>query len=281
VRILITGISGFLGSHLARHWRAAGHSISGTARRSSPDVIALPLGNPPPQDCFTGIDVVIHAAYDRDAGVERNVVGTATLCEEAERAGVAYQVFISSYAARSESQAVYGRMKYQLETLFLQRGHTVVRPGLVIGNGGMFGRNLKTILHSPVIPLLDGGRDLIPVLAIQDFVRAMNTLVTERRTGVFNLFNPELVPMRTLVETITKAAGRRPWLLNVPLNLALRFLTTAEKLHIPFPAESDNVRSLKQSLPHVYQSDLDGLIARPCSFQAMIEAAVIQELRNS
>jgi uncharacterized protein YbjT (DUF2867 family) len=261
VKIFITGIRGFLGSQLEHYWTAAGHTVAGSTRRDH-------------TSSLRGFDVIVHAAYDRKGGIHGNVAAAQAVCAAGEHAGVRYQIFISSYAARHESQAVYGRMKYHLETYFLEQDCAVVRPGLVIGNGGMFGRNLKKILHSPVIPLLDGGRDLIPVLAIEDFVQAMDLLVARRASGAFNLFNRELVPMRKLVETINYAAGRKPLLVNVPLNLALTLLTVIEKLHIPFPAGADNVRSLKQSLPHVYESDLETLIPHPVPLDKMIESAV-------
>jgi uncharacterized protein YbjT (DUF2867 family) len=269
VKVFVTGIRGFLGGQLERYWTSAGYTVAGTVRH-----------DPVPGSSLDGFDVIVHAAYDSKGGVERNVAAARAVCAAGEKAGVRYQIFISSYAARRESQAVYGRMKYQLETYFLEQDHAIVRPGLVIGNGGMFGRNLKKILHSPVIPLLDGGRDLIPVIAVEDFLKSMDILVARRSVGAFNLFNRELVPMRTLIETINRAAGRRPLMVNVPLNLALILLTLTEKLHIPFPSGADNVRSLKQSLPHVFESDLETIIRHPCPFQTMIESAVHNELHS-
>jgi nucleoside-diphosphate-sugar epimerase len=261
VKIFITGIGGFLGSRLDRFWKAAGHTVAGATRHDS-------------GPSLSGFDVVVHAAYDRQGSVESNVATVKTVCAVAAHARVPYQIFISSYAARRESAAVYGRMKYQLETFFLQHGLALVRPGLVIGKGGMFGHNLKMMLRSPVIPLLDGGRDLIPIIAIEDLVEAIDVLVVNGRIGAFNLFNRDLVPMRTMVETINQVAGRKPLLVPIPVKPALILLALAEKLHIPFPANTDNVRSLKQSLPYVYQSDLEALIPSPRTLKKMIEAAI-------
>lgn len=269
MKIFITGIRGYLGSQLERYWTAVGHSVAGSTRHS-----------PVTKSSLSGVDVIIHAAYDNKGGLERNVSGTQAVCAAGEQAGVRYQIFISSYAARRESRAVYGRMKYHLETYFIEQSHAIVRPGLVIGNGGMFGRNLKKILHSPVIPLLDGGRDLIPVIAVEDFVKAMDILVARRSVGAFNLFNRELVPMRTLIEAINRAARHTPLMVNIPFGLALPLLTLTEKLRIPFPAGADNVRSLKQSLPHVYSSDLETIIQSACPFGRMIESAVQGELKK-
>ena len=275
MRIFITGISGFLGSRMAEYWTAAGHGVSGATRRPSVrGVVPFELGSPLAAGVLDGYDVVIHGAYDRDGGIERNVEGTKRVCIAGEKAGVPRQIFLSSYAARPDTTATYGRMKYELERFFLERGHTVVRPGLVIGNGGMFGRNLEQILRWRVIPLLDGGRDLLAVLSIGDFTRAMDALLYRPEMRTANLFLPELVSMRKLAESVAQATGRRPVFFSVPLKPAVLFLAAIEKLRLPFPARADNVRSLKQSLPGFHRSDLAALVAKPIPLDSAVKAAL-------
>ena len=134
------------------------------------------------------MDVVVHLAYDRKAGIELNVEGVKRVFAAAAAAGVSRQIFVSSYSARPDALSEYGRLKYLLETFFLERGQTIVRPGLVIGNGGLFGRNMEQILHTPLMPLLNAGSDLLPVVAVEDLVTAMTTLL-HREPGAYNLFN--------------------------------------------------------------------------------------------
>ena len=286
MKILITGITGFLGGRLGRYWSDLGHVVTGTGRRVEARglegfrVFAFSLGDRIDGAQLVGQDVVIHCAYDSRASVEVNVAGTKNVCMAAEEAGASWQVFVGSYAARPQSVAIYGRLKYELESFFLERGHTVVRPGLVVGDGGMFQRNMDSIVRAPVIPLLDGGRDAIPIVAIGDFVRAMDVLLNQRRSGVFNLFNRDLVPMRTFVDTVARIAGRKPLRVAVPLKLALLLVTAATKLGITLPFGTDNIRSLKQSRPGLYESDLLALIPAALSFEEMVESAFQARLQS-
>jgi hypothetical protein len=119
-----------------------------------------------------------------------------------------------------------------------------------------------------------GAAEAVVVVKVEDFVKAMDAIVSRRLTGALNLFNPQLVPMRKLVETINTAAGRRPPTVSVQLRIALLLLAISEKLRLPLPFGADNVRSLKQSRAGVYQSDLETIVAEPCRFEPAVEAVV-------
>ena len=104
-----------------------------------------------PED-LAGVETVVHLAYDRKAAIELNVEGVKRVFNAAKEAGASRQIFVSSYSARPDALSEYGRLKYLLESFFLECGQTIVRPGLVIGNGGLFGRNMEKILHTPLMP---------------------------------------------------------------------------------------------------------------------------------
>lgn len=264
MKVFLTGVNGFLGSHLARHWASLGYEVRGAARHTPQTEVSRAL---------TGCDVVVHLAYDRAAGIERNVAGVKRAFAAAAEAGVPRQIFVSSYSARPDAVSEYGRLKYQLETFFLEQGQTVVRPGLVIGNGGLFARNMRKILKTPLVPLLDGGIDLIPVIAVEDLVLAM-TILLRRERGAYNLFNPELIAMRRFVTEIKRASGRRAVCIGIPLSLAAGALACASRLRIPLPIDLDNLRGLKQNQKCPYASDLESLVPEYRSFESMIQAAV-------
>jgi nucleoside-diphosphate-sugar epimerase len=281
VTVLITGVNGFLGTHLARHWSSLGHSVYGAARHWPDPPAGLPLhcritfdlrGEIRPEN-LAGVDVVVHLAYDRKAGIELNLEGVKRVFTAATVVGVPRQIFVSSYSARPDARSEYGRLKYLLETYFLERGQTIVRPGLVIGNGGLFARNMEQILHAPLMPLLNAGNDLLPVVAVEDLVTAMTTLL-QREPGAYNLFNKRLIPMRQFVEAINRAGHHRAVYFNIPLSWAIAGLSCASKLRIRLPIDLDNLRALRQNQQCIHASDLDDLVPDCRSFESMIEAAV-------
>ena len=106
--VLITGVNGFIGTHLARHWSSLGYTVYGTARHWPDPPAGLPLhrritfdlgGEIRPED-LAGADVVVHLAYDRKAGIELNLEGVKRVFAAATAAGVPRQIFVSSYSAR-------------------------------------------------------------------------------------------------------------------------------------------------------------------------------------
>ena len=274
MNIFLTGVGGFLGSYLAAHWAASGNEVYGASRSAAVvpglrRIVPFLLGAAIDPEDLAGMDIVVHLAYDRKAGIAVNVEGTKLVYAAARAAGVPRQVFVSSYSARPESIAEYGRLKRELETYFLDRGESIVRPGLVIGNGGLFLRNMRKILTTPVMPLLDAGRDLIPVVAVEDLTAAM-TILLARPMGAYNLFNPELVTMRRFIETINHAGEHRVVYINIPLSWATGLLSLSEKLRIKLPVDADNLRALKQNQECIHRSDLGTLVPSHRSFEKMI-----------
>ena len=160
--LMITGINGFVGANLAAALAAQDRRVVGTT--STPAGLLAPtpgvgrkallrFGDPISQEMFAGVDTVIHCAYDlRPAHMQDNVGGTIKIAEAAAAAGVSQQLFISSYSAHTGAATNYGKTKFILQEFFLARGLTVVRPGLIIGPGGMFKRICQAMQRYPIIP---------------------------------------------------------------------------------------------------------------------------------
>jgi len=160
---MITGIRGFLGSALARSFFHEGDTVCGTSSRGAGTVSALPseikiarlaLGDAVSFQMFEEIDYVIHCAHDFSPGAfEQNVEGTKRIFEAAKSSGVPLQAFVSSYSATPSSVTEYGRAKFKLESLFEENAGIVLKPGLVLGSGGLGGRMLNIMRKSWILPI--------------------------------------------------------------------------------------------------------------------------------
>ncbi len=199
MNIFVTGANGFLGGSLVRHLRQ-NHQVHGSVRSleghgANPCIVKMDLRNLSEKNLFAGQDVVIHCAHDfSHQSYEINLKGTKQLFYMAEEAGVTKQIFISSFSALPDAISIYGKTKYALERFFLEQNQTVIRLGLVIGNGGIFAKIARSVLKSPIVPLIDKGQDRVPILAITDFNLAMAEILQSNKRE-YNLFNPEFVSM--------------------------------------------------------------------------------------
>lgn len=281
--VMITGVNGFVGASLAAELAGRGRRVWGTT--STPAGVSVPtpgvehkvllrFGDPIPEEMFAGMDAVIHCAYDlRPAHVQGNVSGTMKIAEAAAAAGIARQIFISSYSAHGAAANDYGKTKFILQEYFLAQGHAVVRPGLIIGPGGMFKRIFQSVQRYPVAPLIGGGGVKMPIVALADFLTALTLIAESRRAGLFHLFLPQLVTQREFAAAVRAASGRNTILLPVPAGLLRALLGLAGKLGIALPVDADSLKGLAANQELRDRSDLTQFVAHPLTLEEMVTAA--------
>ncbi len=172
MRILITGVTGFIGGHLAERLHGAGWAVRGLARDPG-DAVALAaqgieivrgslLDRASVATAVPGCDAVLHAgAWTGGPGVSQrdawitNVAATGWLLEAARQAGVSRFVYLSSVAVYGLNSAalidetaatppvgqLYPDSKIAAETLVRGAGEqglatTIVRPASTYGPRG-------------------------------------------------------------------------------------------------------------------------------------------------
>lgn len=195
MKILVTGTTGFVGSHAALHLAAAGHQVVATARDplklaalSGVDGIRqerLELSDREgwPR-LLEGCDALVHVALgwgdDGPAMLERDTAASVALFEAARRAGTPRIVYTSSTAANGEMTSsnredraprptdLYGATKAATEMYARAYafGHglrvNVVRPGYVFGEPALPGGRCQ-----PDRRFLDLCRDVLAGRAVR------------------------------------------------------------------------------------------------------------------
>ena len=281
--VLITGANGFIGSRLAAELAARHHVVWGSCSseqglsRGTEGIarkLVLPLGQSPAPGQLSGVEIVIHCAHDLRRGEgEKNVTGTLLVADAARRDGVDRQIFVSSYSAHSAAVSEYGRSKLALQRRFLDSDLEVVRPGLVIGAGGLFARLFAAVRAYPAVPVVGGRRTQVPVIALRDLVGAMATVVEERRHGIVQLFDARLAHLRDLLATIRDVARSRTLLVPVPFFALVMPLRIAERAGLRLSVGSESFAALRVNRDRMEHSDLTTLIRSPMSLDEMVKEA--------
>jgi uncharacterized protein YbjT (DUF2867 family) len=244
VRIVVTGASGFLGSALVRHLDATPVHYRKPARLDG--------------------DLIIHCGHDFSAGSFEHNMALAEGLLPTPRV-----IYVSSCSAVPHARSEYGKTKYAIERMFLKAGHAVVRPGLVVGPGGLFLRGAQAIRRSHFVPLVGQGRLLVPVVALSDLLEAISGIVRQPERREWNLFLPELVSQRDYVHAIHPATS----ILNVPTPLAFGLLGVARAVGLRLPISRENLLGILDSQNLPFRSDLVELIPQPRSLDRMVREA--------
>lgn len=252
LRAAITGAGGFLGSALARRLAASGAEVSALSRRPAaiPGTSWRPydLTDPSIAPAFLGSpDVVIHAAFSlAGAGpeLERLNYDAALRLRDAARKRGAQFIFISSMSAHEQAESSYGRAKWAIEQA-LDAADAVVRPGLIIGPGGLYARMLGALRGAPVVPLFYGGGQPVQVIGLNDAVEGICRVAERPAAGNFNLALPQPLTVRELYGRMLAASGLRRHILPLPGGPALLAVKLCEKLGLRLPVTSENLLGLK------------------------------------
>lgn len=262
MRILVFGASGFIGSYLTRFLDAQGHEViafcrTGSVKDFSGQCIKWNLKDSLNNISLDNFDCAIHLAHDFNGVEGANLTFNQTIfiVKKLRGLGVKRQIFFSSYSAGCHAKSIYGKTKFAIETsLYESQDIAIVRPGLVLGDGGIYGRISYLARRLPVILLPDGGLGAVPVIDIESLsIEVLSIATAKSILHEYNLFEKKL---RTLLQLVVGAAAevrRNPLIIAIPSPVVISFLKLGQFLHIPLPVNADNLIGFlaNQSATHV------------------------------
>lgn len=262
MRLLIIGAAGFIGTHLTAAAAAQNIEVIAISQAGGPiegakEAYAWSFGQPIPESACKDVSCVIYLAHDfhGEAGASRTVKCTLAIASQLQAAGIRRHLFFSSFSAGEHASSLYGRTKFEIEQgLAGQEGMGIIRPGLVLGEGGIYGRIRRWARWLPIVPLPDGGRGKVPVIEIKRLCDlTLKLALNAAPVAEANLFERESKSLRDLVLDAAAEVGHRPWILPIPAPLLIGTLTLAARLHLPLPVNADNLDGFmaNQSAQHV------------------------------
>jgi uncharacterized protein YbjT (DUF2867 family) len=247
--ILVTGGTGFVGSHIVHALRALDHPVRALARKPEKQDRLRAWGVEVVQGDMTdaeslrraaeGSETVVHLVaippFSGDEAVDRVMVrGTEHLVEAAQAAGVRRLVLMSALGTKEEAQGIapYLRGKWAMEQAVKTSGivHTIFRPSFIFGrDGGMLPALLKLARYSPVMPVPSTKR-LQPIW-VDDVAAFYAGAVSEGAPkGTFEIAGPDQVSWNELYDRIRRLLGKRRLTLQIPLGLSKAGASAAQIL---------------------------------------------------
>jgi nucleoside-diphosphate-sugar epimerase len=262
--IAVTGADGFLGSHLCRAFLAQGWQVTGLVRNPErkhrlPGVSYRHYAFPDQLDAPDGrdFDLLVHCAFAMQAtDARRYAVNRQAAAFLRRRYPGTPMLFVSSMSAHEGAESLYGREKLYIESTLDAAKDAWIRPGFIIGQGGVFKNLAGSIRKLPVIPLFYGGMQPVQTVSVEDLAAAICTIAERGHRGLIRYGEPRPVLLRDFYQAIAAGLGVRRGMLPLPGGLTLAGLRLAETLGVRLPMTSQNLLGLKHLIPVDAASDI-------------------------
>jgi NADH dehydrogenase len=261
--VLVTGGTGFIGSHLCPELVERGHDVTVLARTPGdadlPADVGRVAGDVTNYDdvasAVEGMDMVVNLVslsplFKPKGGDETHLRvhlgGTENVVEACEAEGVRKVVQMSALGADTDGPTAYIRAKGRAEQVVRNSdvAWTIVRPSVVFGDGGEFVEFTKLLTTPYVTGLPGGGRTRFQPIWVADLVPMLADCVRDAHDGeTYELGGREALTLAEVTKLVYRAEGRSVAVLPVPMPLAKVGLSVADPL--PFvPLGQDQYRSL-------------------------------------
>jgi nucleoside-diphosphate-sugar epimerase len=266
--VIITGATGFIGTGLLSYFHLKGWKVIAFVHHI-PDqklmgieYVRYRLEEEPADAYFAGVTHLIHCAYIRyHKGLESdkmNLNGTQMLIEKCRKHNVKI-LYYSSFSAHEEAESHYGRTKLRSEKLFDLTKDIIMKPGLVLGEGGLFQEMKKRIKRAVFFSLAGGGKQPLQTILLNDLIRATGKALDGNKNGLFLIAEPEPVTMKEFNKEIARQMKKNITFIPVPIGFLMMVCKLAEALKIKLSVSSENVLGLKQLRSFNTKNDLERL----------------------
>jgi dihydroflavonol-4-reductase len=261
MRALVTGATGFVGSHLAEALRRKGDDVTALARSSRKAEPLIALGASVVagdlhdvaalQRAVANQDVVYHvaglvAARNEAEFLRANLGGTENVVAAMEASGVSRLVLVSSLAAAGPSQrgapllgdepprpvTAYGRSKLAAEQTVRRSAlsWSIVRPPIVYGPRDREILKVFRLARLRIAPVFgDGAQELVAVHA-QDLANALIAVASRQAaTGrTYTASHPEVFTSAEFGVAVAAAMGLSVTTLRIPQTIGRAVLSLTE-----------------------------------------------------
>jgi len=268
MRVLLTGATGFVGSHMLERLVTDGHEVRVLAR----DPMKL---DPPPgpgrmaavhgdvvtgrgiDEACAGCDAAIHlVGIIVEAGgatfEKTHHVGTTNVLKAAKRARIRRFVQMSALGARADGVSRYQTTKWKAEEAVRasDMDWVILRPSIIFGPRDGFVTQMLAVMHSAPLfrPVVGHGKYPFRPVYIGDVVECFAQSLTSREVvgQTIELVGRDELTLDQLLALVAQCAGIRKPSMHIPFPLMYANATILGKILKRPPVTTDQLRMLQE-----------------------------------
>ncbi|MGL4503810.1 MAG: SDR family oxidoreductase [Planktothrix sp.] len=185
-----------------------------------------------------------------------------TIVQSCEESGIERAIFVSTTAIFTHLNASTKAIRLDAEKSIKDSrlNYTILRPTMIYGtpeDRNMI-RLLKFLDKSPIIPIFGSGQFLQQPVHVEDVAWAIVKVIACSQTyrKEYNVSGKEPLTYNQVIEIASRALGKSPIKLHIPVSLANTFIKTAQSLGVKLPITEEQILRLNEN------KDFDYSLAR-------------------
>ena len=173
---------------------------------------------------------IIHIAGITDTNVinnhsdlNDNIVMTKNIVDVGSKYQIKHFIYISSHSVNYSSRP-YAKIKRICEEIVSQSGltFTIIRPSVIFGPGSPeLKRIINIVSKSPIIPLIDGGRQKCRPIFIEDVSKFISLCLKNpiAKNKTFTIAGSQIVTIKDIIQFVSNLVDKDRLLISIPIRL--------------------------------------------------------------